>query len=90
MATRSPLVLIGGTVRELPNGDTITGAGAVAPAVPARKHLLVYYGYPVAFKGIWDAAAVAAEIAANYDYWVVGDTYQDPAHEEYASTVSIV
>ena len=63
---------------------------AAAPAVPARKHLLVYYGYPVAFKGIWDAAAVAAEIAANYDYWVVGDTYQDPAHEEYASTVSIV
>ena len=63
---------------------------AAAPAVPARKHLLVYYGYPVAFKGIWNAAAVAAEIAANYDYWVVGDTYQDPAHEEYASTVSIV
>ena len=90
MATRSPLVLVDGTVRELPNGDTITGAGAAVPAVPARKHLLVYYGVPVAFKGIWDAAAVAAEIAANYDYWVVGDTYQGPAHGEYASTVSIV
>ena len=33
MATRSPLVLVDGTVRELPNGDTITGAGAVDPAV---------------------------------------------------------
>ena len=85
--------LVSGTNIKTINGQSILGAGNIETwvgVVPARKHLLVYYGYPVAFKGIWDAAAVAAEIAANYDYWVVGDTYQDPAHAEYASTVSIV
>lgn len=60
------------------------------PSVPALKPLLIYYGYPVAYKGLWDVAAVIAEIAANFSYWVVGHTYQDPAHGEYASTVAIM
>lgn len=59
-------------------------------AVPPLKPLLVYYGYPIAYKGLWDTAAVASEIAANYSVWVVGDTYGDPAHEEYATTTAIV
>ena len=59
-------------------------------AVPRLNSLLVYYGYPIAYKGLWSVNAVAAEIAANFKYWVVGHTYEDPAHEEYASTVAIV
>lgn len=60
--------------------------GAVAPLKP----LLVYYGYPIAYKGLWNAAAIIAEIAANFSVWVVGDTYSDPTHEEYATTNTIV
>ena len=59
-------------------------------AVPPLKPLLVYYGYPIAYKGLLDTAAVASEIAANYSVWVVGDTYGDPAHEEYATTTAII
>lgn len=59
-------------------------------AVPPLKPLLVYYGYPIAYKNLWDTEAVISEIAANYSVWVVGDTYGDPAHEEYATTTAIV
>ena len=59
-------------------------------AVPPLKPLLVYYGYPIAYKGLWNTAAVISEIAANYSVWVVGDTYGDPGHEEYATTTAIV
>ena len=59
-------------------------------AVPPLKPLLVYYGYPVAYKGMWNTTAVISEIAANYSVWVVGDTYGDPSHEEYATTTAIV
>ncbi len=59
-------------------------------AVPPLKPLLVYYGYPIAYKGLWNTEAVISEIAANYSVWVVGDTYNDPAHEEYATTTAIV
>ena len=58
--------------------------------VPLLNPLLIYYGYPIAYKGLWDVSAVVADITANYKYWVVGHTYQDPLHEEYASTVSII
>ena len=43
MATRSPLVLIGGTVRELPNGDTIP-VGAVLPAGSSAGQVLKWNG----------------------------------------------
>ena len=59
-------------------------------AVPPLKPLLVYYGCPIAYKGLWNTAAVISEIAANYSVWVVGDTYGDPGHEEYATTTAIV
>ncbi len=62
----------------------------VTKLVPDKKKLLVYYGYPIAYKGLWDANAVINEIAANFNIWVVGDTYQDPLHEEYASTRAII
>ena len=58
--------------------------------VPALQPLLIYYGYPIAYKRLWNTATVIAEIAANFSYWVVGHTYQDPSHEEYASTVTII
>lgn len=59
-------------------------------SVPDRNRLFVYYGYPIAYKGLWDIDAIVTEIANNYDTWVVGDTYQDPAHEVYAQTVEII
>jgi hypothetical protein len=39
---------------------------------------------------MWKVSEVVAEISASYSYWVVGHTYQDPSHDEYASTVSIM
>lgn len=60
-------------------------------AMPAGpKRLLVYYGYPVAYKGYWNPTQVINDIAARYDIWVCGDTYQDPTHEEYATTQTII
>lgn len=58
-------------------------------SVPALQPLLIYYGYPIAYKGLWNVAAVIAEIS-TFSYWVVGHTYQNPSHEEYASTVAII
>lgn len=78
------------------NGMSILGGGDIVItngdelAVPRLNSLLVYYGYPIAYKGIWNADAIVAEISASHDYWIVGHTYQDPAHEEYASTVAIM
>ena len=43
MATRSPLVLVNGTVRELPNGDTIP-VGAVLPAGSSVGQVLKWNG----------------------------------------------
>jgi hypothetical protein len=87
--------LVSGTNIKTINGQSILGEGdleikTAAEGVPALNPLLVYYGYPIAYKGLWSVNAVAAEIAANFKYWVVGHTYEDPAHEEYASTVAIV
>ncbi len=74
----------------LTSGDEITVDRTIVTGLPKLNPLLIYYGYPIAYKGIWDAATVAQEISNNYKYWVVGDTYQDPLHSEYASTVSII
>jgi len=57
---------------------------------PAPKRLLIYYGYPAAYKGLWDVQQVVNAIAANYDIWICGDTYQDPLHESYAETQQII
>lgn len=54
-----------------------------------KKSLLIYYGYPIAYKSIWTTEGVIGEIS-KYDYFVCGDTYQQPTHEEYASTTTIV
>ena len=78
------------------NGMSILGGGDIVItngdelAVPRLNSLLVYYGHPIAYKGIWNADAIVAEISASHDYWVVGHSYQDPAHGEYASTVAIM
>ena len=44
----------------------------------------------MAYKGIWNRASVIEEIAGNFKNWVVGHTYQQPAHESYADTVAII
>lgn len=51
--------------------------------------LLVYYGHPSAYKGLWDIAKVAADMAAHYDIVILGNGYQDPTHEDHANTVAI-
>ena len=59
-------------------------------SVKSRKRLLVYYGYPIAYKDIWDVDSVVNEISNNYDIYVVGGGYQVPSHEAYATTVQII
>lgn len=65
--------------------DALTGD--VAPQV---KSLLIYYGYPIAYKGMWNVQDVVDAIANDYDIYIVGDTYQYPSHETYATTVEIL
>ncbi len=60
------------------------------PAPNSCENLLVYYGYPIAYLGLWDAAAIIDRIASQYSIWVVGDSYQQPTFEEYASTQTII
>lgn len=61
------------------------GSGGAGP-----NNLLVYYGWPIAYQGLWDAASVAQSIANHYDTYIVGDAYQDPSHESYANTVQVL
>lgn len=55
---------------------------------PIEK-VLLYYGYPIAINGVWDVDD-AVSIYRTYDIVVLGDTYQNPTHSEYESTVAIV
>lgn len=78
-------------------GQTLVtdGAGALSWVSPTKSieslsSLLIYYGYPIAYKGIWDRQAVINEISSNFTHWVVGHTYQDPGHESYADTVAVL
>lgn len=56
----------------------------------ALQELLIYYGYPISYKGINDTSNVINDIGGRYKYWIVGDSYSSPAHPEYASTTTIV
>ena len=38
---------------------------AVHGAVPPLKPLLVYYGFPIAYKGMWNASAIARGMSAG-------------------------
>lgn len=72
--------------------ETDYAVGWVAPGgtAPKLNNLLVYYGYPSVYKGLYNNAAVIADIAANYATWVCGDTYQQPSHPDYANTQAII
>lgn len=94
LAAKQPL-LVPGTNLKTVNGASLLGAGdlALATATPASltlKPLLIYYGFPIAYKGLWDTAAVIAAIANDFKVWVCGHTYQSPGHSEYASTTAII
>ena len=71
------------------HGLPLTKLTNTLPA-PVLKELLIYYGYPISYKGLYDTSLIAAEISANYKYWVVGDSYSSPTHPEYATTTAIV
>ena len=70
------------------HGLPFTKLSKALPA-PVLQELLVYYGYPISYKGLNDVASVIASISA-YKYWVVGDGYGSGSHPEYASTVAII
>ena len=60
-------VAIGADIKEINTEINKLGGGGV----PKLNRLLVYYGFPVAYKGMWSAPAVIAELTANFDYWIV-------------------
>lgn len=52
------------------------------------EKVLIYYGYPVAIQSAWQPEK-AISIYKNYDLIVFGDTYANPEHEVFESTVQI-
>ena len=80
MAARRALVLIGGIVQELPDGDTLEGAGAGFRDAPDETDYsdaaYFYFGWENEGGGDWlvrrqaraDASAVDAERSAANDY----------------------
>jgi len=74
------------------DGRDISVDGAILDSMKSMKidGLLIYYGYPIAYSGIWDVNGVVNAIASKYKYWVVGDTYEAPTQEVYASTAAII
>ena len=100
MATRKPLVNAGGFPEELPVGDILETDVELKNSIQdlynkidttnnGKKSLLIYYGFPIAYNGIWTTEGVIGEIS-KFDYFVCGDTYQQPTHVEFASTSTIV
>ncbi len=70
------------------HGLPFTKLSKALPA-PVLQELLVYYGYPIGYKGLNDVAAIVTDISF-YKYWVCGDGYSNPGHPEYATTVAII
>ena len=70
------------------HGLPFTKLSKALPA-PVLQELLVYYGYPISYKGLNDVAAIVTDISF-YKYWVCGDGYSNPGHPEYATTVAII
>lgn len=100
MATRKPLVNAGGFPEELPVGDILEADVELENSIQdlynkidttnnGKKSLLIYYGFPIAYNGIWTTEGVIGEIS-KFNYFVCGDTYQQPTHGEFASTTAIV
>ena len=58
--------------------------------VPTLSNLLVYYGYPIAYKGLYYTDAVISAIGNSYKYWIVGDTYGNASHPEITTTTTII
>lgn len=70
--------------------EVITVVVGTPPQPVAPGELLVYYSYPSLINGAnGDLNDAAAEFAV-YDFVVLGDTLQDPAHPDHANTVSII
>lgn len=55
----------------------------------AIKNALLYYGYPIGFKGLYSRDLVS-DAFSKYDIIVLGDTYQKPTQEVYEDTVSVI
>lgn len=55
----------------------------------AIDNVLLYYGYPIGFNGLYTQEKVS-DAFAKYDIIVLGDTYQKPEQEVYTDTVAII
>lgn len=85
----SPLVGGGGSSGSGSSSGSATSL-AYSPLNNPNKpqSLLCYYGYPIAYRNLWSQQLVIDQIG-SFDHYIVGDQYQDPAHEVYADTVAI-
>ena len=86
--------LVSGITIKTVNNTSLLGSGDLVVGmttedIKAPKSLLIYYGYPIAYNGLWDVSKVVDAIS-KYDIFVVGDSYQDPTHEEYTTTTAIL
>lgn len=81
--------LVGGATGAGSGGSTTPAAATVKLPNPNKPaSLLCYYGYPIAYRNLWSQQLVIDQIG-SFDHYIVGDQYQDPAHEVYADTVAI-
>lgn len=55
----------------------------------AIDNALLYYGYPIGFKGLYSRELVS-DAFAKYDIIILGDTYQKPTQEVYEDTVAVI
>lgn len=80
------------SLRNQPNGLAgVDSSGFVmTTTAPVLNRLLIYYGFPIAWRNMWDTASIIDDIASKYEVWVVGDTYQNPADANYATTQQII
>lgn len=98
ISTRQNIILQGKSyrqkIKELENDmDKVLSVEAVEVAVggdaSAVEKACLYYGYPISINGAWEVNA-AIDIYGQYKLVVLGDGYENPAHEEYASTTAII
>jgi chitodextrinase len=72
------------------SGQSSTLTWSVSGTGTTNTHkFLIYYGIPLNINGLASTSAAAA-VFANYDYIVLGDGLEDPAHSAHASTIAVI
>lgn len=82
---------LGKSIVALTDKEEIRSALGAAEATASNlSNLLVYYGTPISYSGLGNTTAVIDAIAGVYKYYVMGSSYQEPTHADYATTTTIV